>query len=670
MKQLTRFLIPVTFFCTPLVAQQHDHSDHNHLQGSGNTAFVTDNDSLAGFNADSILFRAHQANLSAHETQIYLERSKKVYIAKKYKLENPYRMDRVNSSILRSAAVTACTNTGFESGDFTGWTGAIGDNTTSSTGPLSAITPGFVQTAVNAPITDCTTRHTIMQAPNAWYDVCGGFPVIPPNGGQYVVRLGNNCANFMGQYIEQTFTVDPSNTNLTYRYAVVLNDGGHGPTEQPYFRIEVLDAAGAPVSNCLQYYVAASSSADGFLLCPSDLNTFYKGWTTVTYDLLNYLGQDITLRFTSAGCIYGGHYGYAYVEASCSNINDAISATFCSSSTGAVLAASSGFSGYQWFDPNGNPIPNSNNDSIYVNNVQNGDTFSVEMEAITDSTCLTRLKVVVEIADPITTVTSTDPSCAGGADGSATANCVNCIPPVQYIWSPGGQTTSTINNLVAGTYVVEYEDSIGCTARDTIRLSQPGQTDPNGIVTSFCFGDQQVTLTATAGQPGYQWYTGGQPIAGATSQTLVITNPVVGTTYEVEYATSPCPYRDLIVLNYSPPQNLFSPDSLVNIFTPNGDGQNDFFYPYYDVSVARQTGGATQPAFDFSELYIGTYEIRIFNRWGREVFYSNDYNVGWDGRMNGSESATGVYYWVAKYTTRCNENAEVQTQNGFVHLIR
>jgi hypothetical protein len=178
-------------------------------------------------------------------------------------------------------------------------------------------------------------------------------------------------------------------------------------------------------------------------------------------------------------------------------------------------------------------------------------------------------------------------------------------------------------------------------------------------------------LIGLPNQPGYQWYDpSGALIAGATSQILIVPNPVLGNQYTVVYSTNPCPIRDSIILTYVPPLNVFSPDSMVNVFTPNGDGKNDFFYPFFDVSVSGQTQASNQPGFDFTELYVGTYEIWVYNRWGQEVFYSNDYNIGWDGQFNSAKSSEGVYYFVTKYTSRCFPDMEPITGSGFVHLIR
>ena len=50
-------------------------------------------------------------------------------------------------------------------------------------------------------------------------------------------------------------------------------------------------------------------------------------------------------------------------------------------------------------------------------------------------------------------------------------------------------------------------------------------------------------------------------------------------------------------------------------FTPNSDGLNDFYKPEY--------------------LFIKSYSLEIFNRWGELLFSTNDINRGWDGTFKG-----------------------------------
>lgn len=80
-----------------------------------------------------------------------------------------------------------------------------------------------------------------------------------------------------------------------------------------------------------------------------------------------------------------------------------------------------------------------------------------------------------------------------------------------------------------------------------------------------------------------------------------------------------------------------------NIFTPNNDGLNDAFQP-----------GAGMPPLCGQEFR----RLRIFNRWGREVFASANLLATWEGKGVGE----GLYYYYLEYTDR--------TYKGWVSLMR
>lgn len=79
----------------------------------------------------------------------------------------------------------------------------------------------------------------------------------------------------------------------------------------------------------------------------------------------------------------------------------------------------------------------------------------------------------------------------------------------------------------------------------------------------------------------------------------------------------------LVVINPPPFITILAP----NTFTPNGDGTNDFF----TISYA----GALQLNY-----------LKIFNRYGQEVFETKQITNYWDGTFNGSKIPAGAYYWV------------------------
>jgi gliding motility-associated-like protein len=63
-----------------------------------------------------------------------------------------------------------------------------------------------------------------------------------------------------------------------------------------------------------------------------------------------------------------------------------------------------------------------------------------------------------------------------------------------------------------------------------------------------------------------------------------------------------------------------------NVFSPNSDGFNDFF---------------TIPG-----LPIGS-SLHVFNRWGNEVFNSDNYLNNWDGKTStGIDVSDGIYFYV------------------------
>ena len=67
-----------------------------------------------------------------------------------------------------------------------------------------------------------------------------------------------------------------------------------------------------------------------------------------------------------------------------------------------------------------------------------------------------------------------------------------------------------------------------------------------------------------------------------------------------------------------------------NAFSPNGDGINDEFRVVFKS--------------------LKTYNIVIFNRWGRVVYKSNDPSKGWDGKIGRNVAASGTYYYVIEAT--------------------
>ena len=91
-----------------------------------------------------------------------------------------------------------------------------------------------------------------------------------------------------------------------------------------------------------------------------------------------------------------------------------------------------------------------------------------------------------------------------------------------------------------------------------------------------------------------------------------------------------------------------------NIFTPNGDGYNDYFEIGY--------GENGRPINDLNEYFL-SHKLVIFNRWGRTVYESNNYKNDWDG----GDLPDGTYFYVLEckgHTQNYNYKGSVMIWNS------
>jgi len=88
-----------------------------------------------------------------------------------------------------------------------------------------------------------------------------------------------------------------------------------------------------------------------------------------------------------------------------------------------------------------------------------------------------------------------------------------------------------------------------------------------------------------------------------------------------------------------------------NIFSPNGDGINDYFFPREILSRG-----------------VTNFRMQVFNRWGLLVFETRSVNGrGWDGRFNGKDQPQDVYVYMIEAGFA---NGVAEKYQGNVTLIR
>lgn len=227
-----------------------------------------------------------------------------------------------------------------------------------------------------------------------------------------------------------------------------------------------------------------------------------------------------------------------------------------------------------------------------------------------------------------------------------------------YSWSPATglndpNTSSPIARpTTTTTYVVTGSDMQGCfVTRDSVTISVfpypvfdlgPDVTIPVGSSTKFnpVVSNDIVSV---------RW----SPTTALSCTDCI--DPVASPKQKTEYAATVvnnggCTITDKItVFVICNNENLFIP----NTFSPNGDGNNEVFYP-------RGRG------------IMNVKSMRIYSRWGQEVYWrynfmANDRSAGWDGTFKGQKLPSDVYVYMIDVIC---ENNTVVTLKGDIMLVR
>ena len=230
---------------------------------------------------------------------------------------------------------------------------------------------------------------------------------------------------------------------------------------------------------------------------------------------------------------------------------------------------------------------------------------------------------------------------------------------ITWQWNFGNNTTSSLRNpgiiyTATGDYTIQLmaTNKLGCTNTVTkkINVAPPptavAVTDP--LIIAVTTG-ASLNMNYTGNIINYSW----TPFLSLDcfNCPAPFANPINTTKYTVQVTDRyGCINKGSVTVQVvCNNKNFFIP----NLFTPNGDGNNDVFYPR-GVGLFR------------------IKSLRIFDRWGevvfeRREFQANDPGVGWDGKYKGKNPVAGVYiYQIEIY---CDNN-ELVRLGGNVALIQ
>jgi gliding motility-associated-like protein len=256
----------------------------------------------------------------------------------------------------------------------------------------------------------------------------------------------------------------------------------------------------------------------------------------------------------------------------------------------------------------------------------------------------------VTVSEPMVeqySINTADVTCFGDGDGVVIVTPAANNAPYTYSLNGGTpQGSGVFNQLAAGTYTLVMTNNNGCLVTDTFSIAEPDALavvlDPQHIL---ALGESLLLQPAGSGgvQPySYDW--GPNTDINCTNCETPVVSPVFTTAYDLLLTdANGCQVyaNTLIVLDKT--LDLFVP----NVFTPNNDNLNDLLMVYGQG--------------------IKDIELRIYDRWGEEIFFSNSISQGWDGTYKGKPLGTDVF--VYRLSVTMLDNTQVQKE-GSVTLMR
>lgn len=240
-------------------------------------------------------------------------------------------------------------------------------------------------------------------------------------------------------------------------------------------------------------------------------------------------------------------------------------------------------------------------------------------------------------------------TCFGASDGTATVSATGGIAPYIYSWSTGA-TGATISNQAAGSYRVTATDASGCTALETIVITQPTQLTVSILPsTTSCGVSATASPSGGTGPFSYSWSNG--------STTASITNLATGT-YTVSVrdnnnctatASANITQSGGLTLNLTSTQPSCSACDGEMTVTPVG-GTPPYSY----------TWSSGETSSSISSLCTGTYTVTVTDNGGStgtSVFWSENFSsggTGWTLNINGpGTNDANANQWVINNSGGC-----------------
>lgn len=257
----------------------------------------------------------------------------------------------------------------------------------------------------------------------------------------------------------------------------------------------------------------------------------------------------------------------------------------------------------------------------------------------------------ITLAEPLPInlkITKTDEQCDNGG-GSITVEPSGGIPPYSFTWN-NGNAGNSLAQLKAGTYSVNVQDANGCSKKFAIDIGNNMSQTPDAL---FVYSPLVTDMTTplihfqdqSKGAVKWYWNFGDGAVDSVRHPSHSYKEGGIYTiTLDVVNALG-CKSTYSISVTIYPLWSFYIPNS----FTPNGDEVND--------------------TFNGKGEYIKDYSMLIFNRWGEQIFSTNNLEKGWDGKVAGSSELAQEDVYLYLVILRDVRGKEHRYQ-GIVSLIK
>lgn len=245
--------------------------------------------------------------------------------------------------------------------------------------------------------------------------------------------------------------------------------------------------------------------------------------------------------------------------------------------------------------------------------------------------------------------TITPPTCAVSADGILQIESITGGSGNYQVRLDGKVIPEASVAVPTGTFSLQIEDSKGCSFEENISILPLAPLQLEYEASYQIYSGQHAQLSIAGNRPLTQVRWAAQDSLSCIDCFEPMASPAYTTRYEVTAEDDRgCTATAEITVIVKQQFAVYAP----NVFSPNGDGFNDYFSLY---------GGE-----ELSQIN----ELNIYNRWGNLVYTQRAVAIGsqsWDGSFEGLALPEGVYIFQAEIT---GTNGRTESLTGEVTLIR